>query len=204
MESQPQNPEFRINPENFYPWALCLSVTHSKTRFMLLFQTLLHYPTKSSSKKIECTIKKLMINSLILCWFIWKPTSIVCNHVLVATEFLFKLWLNFFPVKKHWKLKWNYLKEKILSVTTKWWSWEKNFLIPSLTKFVILFLAHHHVSYFYFKKAPRSSWLCWDVILYKYHILERVLVENIIPRNVIINRGAAKVDNHISRDDFFD
>ena len=29
----------------------------------------------------------------------------------------------------------------------------------------------------------------------------RVIVENIIPRNVIINRGAAEVDNHISRDD---
>ena len=42
------------------------------------------------------------------------------------------------------------------------------------------------------------------IILYKYNILERVLVENIIPRNVIINRGAAEVDNHISRDDFFD
>ena len=41
-----------------------------------------------------------------------------------------------------------------------------------------------------------------QVILYKYNILERVLVENIIPRNVIINRGAAEVDNHISRDDF--
>ena len=41
------------------------------------------------------------------------------------------------------------------------------------------------------------------MILYKYNILERVLVENIIPRNVIINRGAAEVDNHISRDDFF-
>ena len=40
--------------------------------------------------------------------------------------------------------------------------------------------------------------------VYKYNILERVLVENIIPRNVIIIRGAAEVDNHISRDDFFD
>ena len=40
------------------------------------------------------------------------------------------------------------------------------------------------------------------VLLYKYNILERVLAENIIPRNVIINRGAAEVDNHISRDDF--
>ena len=39
-------------------------------------------------------------------------------------------------------------------------------------------------------------------ILYKYNILERVIVENIIPRNVIINRGAAEVDYHISRDDF--
>ena len=39
-------------------------------------------------------------------------------------------------------------------------------------------------------------------ILYKYNVLERVLVENIIPRNVIINPGASEVYNHISRDDF--
>ena len=32
---------------------------------------------------------------------------------------------------------------------------------------------------------------------------EGVIVENVIPRNVIINRGAAEVDNHISRDDIF-
>ena len=31
-----------------------------------------------------------------------------------------------------------------------------------------------------------------------------MIVENNIPRNVNINRGAAKVDNHISRDDIFD
>ena len=31
-----------------------------------------------------------------------------------------------------------------------------------------------------------------------------MIVENIIPRNVIINRGAAEVDNHITRDDIFD
>ena len=31
-----------------------------------------------------------------------------------------------------------------------------------------------------------------------------MIVENIIPRNVIINRGAAEVDNHISRGDIFD
>ena len=30
-----------------------------------------------------------------------------------------------------------------------------------------------------------------------------VIVENIIPRNVIINRGAAEVDNHVSREDIF-
>ena len=42
-----------------------------------------------------------------------------------------------------------------------------------------------------------------NVVLSKYNILERVIVENIIPWNVIINRGAAEVDNHISRDDIF-
>ena len=31
-----------------------------------------------------------------------------------------------------------------------------------------------------------------------------MIVENIIPRKVIINRGAAEVDNHIPRDDIFD
>ena len=31
-----------------------------------------------------------------------------------------------------------------------------------------------------------------------------MIVDNIIPRNVIINRGAAEVDNHVSRDDIFD
>ena len=31
-----------------------------------------------------------------------------------------------------------------------------------------------------------------------------MIVENIILRNVIINRGAAEVDNHIPRDDSFD
>ena len=31
-----------------------------------------------------------------------------------------------------------------------------------------------------------------------------MIVENIIPGNVIINRGAAEVDNHISRVDIFD
>ena len=42
------------------------------------------------------------------------------------------------------------------------------------------------------------------LISYRYNILERVLVENIIRWNVIINRGTAEVDNDISRDDFFD
>ena len=32
----------------------------------------------------------------------------------------------------------------------------------------------------------------------------RVKVENIIPRNLIINLGCASVDNHIPRDDIFD
>ena len=31
-----------------------------------------------------------------------------------------------------------------------------------------------------------------------------MIVENIILRNVIINRGAVEVDNHTSRDDIFD
>ena len=33
---------------------------------------------------------------------------------------------------------------------------------------------------------------------------DMVIVENIIPRNMIINLGCALVDNHIPRDDIFD
>ena len=31
-----------------------------------------------------------------------------------------------------------------------------------------------------------------------------MIVENVILRNVIVNRGAVDVDNHISRDDIYD
>ena len=45
----------------------------------------------------------------------------------------------------------------------------------------------------------------WDIEYYINIIFpERVIVENIISSNVIINRGAPEVDNHISRDDIFD
>ena len=44
--------------------------------------------------------------------------------------------------------------------------------------------------------------------LWHYYInitfLERMIVKNIIPKNVIIKQGAVKVDNHISRDNIFD
>ena len=52
--------------------------------------------------------------------------------------------------------------------------------------------------------AKETQNVTFETIIYKYNILERVIVENITPRNVIINRGAAEVDtcNHISRDDF--
>ena len=33
---------------------------------------------------------------------------------------------------------------------------------------------------------------------------DMVIVENIIPRNMIINLGCASVDNHIPRDDIYD
>ena len=50
--------------------------------------------------------------------------------------------------------------------------------------------------------------MIFQLIIMEYYINitfpARVIDENIIPRNVIINRGAAEVDNHISRDDIFD
>ena len=45
-------------------------------------------------------------------------------------------------------------------------------------------------------------------IFFQYYINitfpDWVIVENIIPRNVIIYRGAAEVDYHITRNDIFD
>ena len=41
-------------------------------------------------------------------------------------------------------------------------------------------------------------------ILYKYNIPCAGDSQKYHPRNVIINRGAAEVDNHILRDDIFD
>ena len=35
MESQPQNPEFRINPENFHPCNLFTSAANTQVRFRL-------------------------------------------------------------------------------------------------------------------------------------------------------------------------
>ena len=46
------------------------------------------------------------------------------------------------------------------------------------------------------------------MIFFEYYINitfpDWMLVENIIQRNVIINRGAAEVDDHILRDNIFD
>ena len=41
-------------------------------------------------------------------------------------------------------------------------------------------------------------------IIHKNNIPERVVVDNIIPRNVNVNLGAAEVDKHISRDNIFE
>ena len=38
---------------------------------------------------------------------------------------------------------------------------------------------------------------------YVDHVVTIGSLENTVPRNVIIYRGAAEVDNHISRDDVF-
>ena len=42
-----------------------------------------------------------------------------------------------------------------------------------------------------------------SVVLYKYYIPWEGDSRKYHPQNVIINRGAAEVDNHISRDDIF-
>ena len=57
-----------------------------------------------------------------------------------------------------------------------------------------------------------NAWLCTQIQSLTFTLLYYInitfpdwgLVENIMPRNVIINRGAAEVYNHISRDDIFD
>ena len=41
MESQPQNPEFRINPENFYPCAFCSVIPTRSGKLRIYLQYLL-------------------------------------------------------------------------------------------------------------------------------------------------------------------
>ena len=57
-------------------------------------------------------------------------------------------------------------------------------------------------------KVQGTMRFTYDIRICTYYINttfpERVIVENNIPRNVIINRGAAEVDNHILRDEIFD
>ena len=52
MESQPQNPEFRINPENFHPWHQQM-INHTTLNFFMnginfvcLFDLILYVPSK--------------------------------------------------------------------------------------------------------------------------------------------------------------
>ena len=40
MESQPQNPEFRINPENFHPCLLYTSPGSNWTHFIMILMSL--------------------------------------------------------------------------------------------------------------------------------------------------------------------
>ena len=54
------------------------------------------------------------------------------------------------------------------------------------------------------KYSPRSILIFSCQYYINITFPDRVIVENIIPRNVIINRGAAEVDKHISRDNIFD
>ena len=75
--------------------------------------------------------------------------------------------------------------------------------VVELTRFPLIFSSSFKGK----QEARKSNNSSIDLIyiLAKHYInitfSERVIVKNIIPRNVIINRGAAEVDNHISRDD---
>ena len=89
-----------------------------------------------------------------------------------------------------------------------------------LSEFVILVLHHYTRKLFYNLKQAQKSFFEFIKVVKKGKCLPltktnrecyinitfpaRVIVENIIPRNVIIIQGAAEVDNHISRDDIFD
>ena len=52
------------------------------------------------------------------------------------------------------------------------------------------------------KKGRKNQGIMFG-IKNKYNIFERVMVEKIIPQNMIITIGCASVDNHIPRDDIF-
>ena len=46
MESQPQNPEFRINPENFHPCGHDFSDPHLLSMLVLWTEKYLHFQSK--------------------------------------------------------------------------------------------------------------------------------------------------------------
>ena len=46
MESQPQNPEFRMNPENFHPWTFCNENNGHQYRVQTCFFMYFHGLTK--------------------------------------------------------------------------------------------------------------------------------------------------------------
>ena len=56
MESQPQNPEFRNNPENFHPWVIKLFSysTQLSIKFQWLKKTMLKYKDFSCFKTPKC------------------------------------------------------------------------------------------------------------------------------------------------------
>ena len=55
MESQPQNPEFRNNPENFHPcknqklvhWPICCGLRKNEIRIIFLFDLILYVPVQT-------------------------------------------------------------------------------------------------------------------------------------------------------------
>ena len=63
MESQPQNPEFRNNPENFHPWSVFCRIYNRKS----LFTTLLtgHQYT-SPNENFENSYPKICISKTVL------------------------------------------------------------------------------------------------------------------------------------------
>ena len=96
MESQPQNPEFRINPENFHP---CESLFHHKfTTYLFTCLVILH-----ALFLLSAVLKKNLSGILSECQMVWIPSGSLFTSIFCVCDQL-RLWRCRTCLRRHCSL----------------------------------------------------------------------------------------------------